>query len=74
MTKKLTKAQIEANLKIKIPIWQKSPIKFVEDFWQLKPQPIKPEYEQALQILIQQNELKEIRGDRNVEMTFELIE
>ncbi|MEA3458156.1 MAG: hypothetical protein U9R21_05705 [Candidatus Thermoplasmatota archaeon] len=59
---KLTIKQVEKQLKEKMPHWQKSPILFIKDFWQLTPQPIKPEYKKALQILIDQHELQSIKA------------
>ncbi len=63
MSKQLTKAQIAENLKIKIPLWQVDPLLFIKDMWQLTPQPIKPQYQTAVQILTQQHKLQEIRAE-----------
>jgi len=63
MSKQPTKKEIEAALIKAMPIWQKKPLSFIEDMWQLTPQPLKPEHEAAAKILIEQHELQSIRPE-----------
>ncbi len=39
---------------------QKSPLKFIENMWGLKPQPVKPEYKETVFRLLQENRFDEI--------------
>lgn len=59
MSKQLTKN--EAILAEKLPEWQKSPILFIKDMWNLIPQPVKPEYITAVDICIEALEFDKLR-------------
>ncbi|MCX6822231.1 MAG: hypothetical protein NTW30_05655 [Candidatus Aenigmarchaeota archaeon] len=48
---------------MKILSYRKSPLAFIEDIWKLVPQPIKPEWQTEVQILISENRYKEIRAE-----------
>jgi len=63
MSKQPTKAQIQKNLEIMIPKWQKNPLLFVESMWKLTPQPVKPQYQTAVRILIEQHKLQDIKAE-----------
>jgi len=56
-SKKLTMIE---KLRIKFLEWRASPIAFIKDMWQLTPQPLKPEYVTAFNILKDQNNLQDV--------------
>jgi len=58
--------QISRNQQIlneKLPQWQKSPILFIKDMWNLIPQPIKPEYQTAVEIITTSKQFDQLRAE-----------
>ena len=48
---------------IKLPQWQKSPLLFIQDMWNITPQPVKPEFKTAVSILIDSGEFDKFRPE-----------
>jgi len=53
----------EEVLKEKMPLWAKNPILFIDDMWNLVPQPVKPEFKIAVDILVEDCDFQPIKAE-----------
>jgi len=63
MSQQTIKSQEQLLLEQKLPQWRKSPLAFIEDMWNITPQPLKPEFKTAANILIENNEFDKFQSE-----------